>query len=68
MFRLDPNPEHWEGKRGACAGALLAVVTKRSLGAPPDGVAEICALLRDSTNPQAETMLRAMRRYASNSK
>lgn len=67
-FSLDPNPEYWEGKRGACAGAMLAIVTQRSNGAPPDGVAELCGLLRDSTHPQAETMMRAMRRYASGAK
>lgn len=65
---MDPNPEYWEGKRGACAGALLAVVAEHAVGAPPEGVTEICTLLRDSTNQQAETMLRAIRRFASNSK
>lgn len=65
---MDPNPEYWEGKRGACAGALFAVVAERNIGAPPGGVTEICTLLRDSTNQQAEAMLRTIRRYASNSK
>lgn len=65
---MDPNPEFWEGKRGACAGAMLAIVQQRTMGAPPDGVAELCGLLRDSANPQAEQMLRAIRRYASSAK
>jgi hypothetical protein len=23
---LDPNPEHWEGKRGACVGVFQRIV------------------------------------------
>ena len=26
LERLDPSPEYWEGKRGACAGAFAMVV------------------------------------------
>ena len=26
MERMDPNPEYWEGKRGACAGAFQLIV------------------------------------------
>lgn len=62
---MDPNPEHWEGKRGAIAGALLAIVKERTVGTPPDGITALCSLLRDSTNSQAESMLRSIRRYAS---
>ncbi|XP_037039467.1 intraflagellar transport protein 56 [Bradysia coprophila] len=68
LEKLDPNPEHWEGKRGAIAGSLLAIVKERTVGAPPEGITAICSLLRDSTNSQAETMLRSIRRYASLSK
>lgn len=68
ILRLDPNPEHWEGKRGAIAGALLAIVKERTIGASPEGITSICSLLRDSTNSQAESMLRSIRRYASLSK
>ncbi|EDS26880.1 conserved hypothetical protein [Culex quinquefasciatus] len=68
LEKLDPNPEYWEGKRGACAGAVQAILAKRSSGAPPGGVAEVIALLRDSTNSQAESMLRTIRRFASSIK
>ena len=26
LERMDPNPEYWEGKRGACAGAFQLIV------------------------------------------
>jgi intraflagellar transport protein 56 len=26
MERMDPNPEYWEGKRGACAGTFQLIV------------------------------------------
>ena len=26
MERMDPNPEYWEGKRGACAGAFQLIL------------------------------------------
>lgn len=62
--RLEPNPEYWEGKRGALAGSLYAHITQQNIGAPPDGITSICTLLRDINNSQAETMLRTIRRYA----
>lgn len=65
---MDPNPEFWEGKRGACAGSLLAVIVERPNGAPPDRVNDICTLLRGSNNQQAEAMLRAIRRYITSTK
>lgn len=62
--RLEPNPEYWEGKRGACIGALYSVISERNVGIPPGGIMEICALLRDSINMQAEAIVRVVRRYA----
>jgi len=26
LERLDPNPEYWEGKRGACVGVLQMII------------------------------------------
>lgn len=50
---IEPNPEFWEGKRGACIGALYSVITERSMGKPPNGTMDICNLLRESINPQS---------------
>lgn len=68
LEKMDPSPEHWEGKRGACAGSLYCLMTKSRTGMPPNGIGEIISLLRDSSNSQAESMLRAFRRYASSVK
>lgn len=65
LEKMDHSPEYWEGKRGACAGALFNLITKKKFGTPPNGIGEIISLLRDSSNSQAEAMLRAFRRYAS---
>lgn len=65
LEKLDPNPEFWEGKRGACVGALQAFIMKRQNGAPPGGIGEIISLLRDSSSSQADTILRIVRKYAS---
>lgn len=63
-IRLEPNPEFWEGKRGACVGALYSIISERNVGTPAGGIMEICALLRDSLNPQAEAIVRVIRRFA----
>uniref|UniRef100_A0A336MWT4 CSON007613 protein n=1 Tax=Culicoides sonorensis TaxID=179676 RepID=A0A336MWT4_CULSO len=65
LEKLDPNPEFWEGKRGACVGALQAFITERHIGAPPGGLGEIISLLRDSNSSQADTILKIIRKYAS---
>ena len=26
LERMDPNPEHWEGKRGACIGLFQLII------------------------------------------
>jgi hypothetical protein len=50
LERLDPNPEYWEGKRGACVGAFqgayLRALRPRShrLSQPARGVVHfLCA-------------------------
>jgi intraflagellar transport protein 56 len=65
LEKMDPSPEHWDGKRGACAGALYNLITKKKTGTPQNGIGEIISLLRETSNSQAEAMLRAFRRYAS---
>lgn len=60
--RIEPNPEFWEGKRGACVGSLYSVITDRKMGKPPNGMSDICSLLRESINPQAESMIRTIRK------
>lgn len=67
-FRLDPDPEYWEGKRGACVGALYAVISDSVLGVPPNGLIDICDLLNESRNPQAESIMKIIRRFSNTSR
>jgi intraflagellar transport protein 56 len=30
LERLDPNPEYWNGKRGACCGVFQQVIAKKA--------------------------------------
>jgi intraflagellar transport protein 56 len=49
LERLDPNPEYWEGKRGACIGLFQAVIAGRE---DKDLLREIISMLRNTSNPQ----------------
>jgi len=85
MERMDPNPEYWEGKRGACAGAFQLIVA----GHEPryfsvffnfiskliqftynnrETLREILLLLRNTSNQQAESMVKTMKKWARDNK
>lgn len=61
LERLDPNPEYWEGKRGACCGAFQMAIAGKE---PKDGLRDIVAMLRSTANPQAESLVKIMRGWA----
>ena len=61
LERLDPSPEHWEGKRGACVGAFQMVVAGRQ---PKELLTDVISLLRNTANSQVETIIRSMKRWA----
>ncbi|KAI8121748.1 intraflagellar transport protein 56 [Lucilia cuprina] len=63
LEKLDPSPENWEGKRGACAGVLYSLANKTERGRPNNGVTDVISLLRDSQNTQAESMIKAIRKH-----
>lgn len=63
-FSIDPNPEYWEGKRGSCVGTFYSIITGRQIAAPPNGFIDICTLLRESTNPQVESVIRTIRNFS----
>eukprot|EP00928_Gymnodinium_smaydae_P054136 TRINITY_DN37960_c0_g1_i1.p1 TRINITY_DN37960_c0_g1~~TRINITY_DN37960_c0_g1_i1.p1 ORF type:complete len:596 (+),score=172.12 TRINITY_DN37960_c0_g1_i1:108-1790(+) len=62
LERLDPDPEFWEGKRGAAVGVFQrAVAGKEST----DKLQEVVNLLRSTNNPQVEHMInRVMKKWA----
>ncbi|KAK3907924.1 Intraflagellar transport protein 56 [Frankliniella fusca] len=61
LERLDPSPEHWEGKRGACVGAFQMVIAGRQ---PKELLTDVISLLRNTANSQVETIIRTMKRWA----
>ncbi|KAL8221803.1 UNVERIFIED_CONTAM: hypothetical protein K2H54_074509 [Gekko kuhli] len=61
LERLDPNPEYWEGKRGACVGIFQMIIACRE---PKDTLREVLHLLRSTGNPQVEYIVRIMKKWA----
>ncbi|VDN60564.1 unnamed protein product [Dracunculus medinensis] len=60
MERIEPNPEYWEGKRGAVVG-LFKLVSEQK--APPEQLKEALVLLEKSRHPQVEQIANAIRKY-----
>jgi len=60
LERLDPDPEYWEGKRGACVGVFQQVVAGK---ANSDDLRDAVAMVRTTSNPQVEYMIRIMKKW-----
>lgn len=62
LERLDPDPEFWEGKRGAAVGVFQKVMANKESA---DKLQEVVNLLRSTNNPQVEYMInRVMKKWA----
>ncbi|KAG8523320.1 Intraflagellar transport protein 56 [Galemys pyrenaicus] len=61
LERLDPNPEYWEGKRGACVGIFQMILAGRE---PKETLREVLHLLRSTGNNQVEYIIRIMKKWA----
>lgn len=61
LERLDPSPEFWEGKRGACIGVFQQVVAGQE---PKESLKEIVAILHSTAQPHAELIVLAMRKWS----
>ncbi|XP_073975362.1 tetratricopeptide repeat domain 26 isoform X2 [Rhodnius prolixus] len=61
LERLDPSPEYWEGKRGACIGAFQMVIAEKKSS---DLLPSVVQLLRSSSNQQVESIIRIIKRWA----
>uniref|UniRef100_T1J9I7 Intraflagellar transport protein 56 n=1 Tax=Strigamia maritima TaxID=126957 RepID=T1J9I7_STRMM len=61
LERLDPNPEYWEGKRGACVGVFQMIIAGHE---PKESLVDVVQLLRNTNNPQVDYMLRIMKKWA----
>ncbi len=60
LERLDPDPEYWEGKRGACVGLFQKVIAGQ---AKSDMLREILTLLRNTSNPQVEYIMSVIKKW-----
>ena len=61
LERLDPNPEYWEGKRGSCVGVFQQIVANKE---PPESLRDVLSMLRNTSNPQVEYIVRLMKKWA----
>merc|ERR1711871_750416 len=61
LERLDPNPEYWEGKRGACVGVFQQIVANKE---PRESLRDVLSMLRNTSNPQVEYIVRLMKKWA----
>jgi intraflagellar transport protein 56 len=60
LERLDPDPEYWEGKRGACVGVFQMVVAGKE---SKDNLVEVLSMLRAASNPQVEYIVRTISKW-----
>ncbi|KAM7538629.1 hypothetical protein Aperf_G00000050619 [Anoplocephala perfoliata] len=61
LERLEPSPEYWEGKRGACIGVFQLIVDGQE---PKETLKEIIQILRNTSNTQADYFIRIMKKWA----
>lgn len=59
LERLDPSPEYWEGKRGACMGTIKQIIAGEE---SREAYREVIAMLRSSANPQVEFILATLKK------
>lgn len=61
LQRLDPSPDYWDGKRGACAGVFRDVVSRK---ANRDTLRDVVNMLHsNAASPQADLMIRIMTKW-----
>jgi intraflagellar transport protein 56 len=65
LEKLDPNPEYWEGKRGACIGQFQLVIAGRE---PRETLRDIVQILQETANSQSELIMVAIKKWAKDNK
>eukprot|EP01038_Epipyxis_sp_PR26KG_P005271 gene5271-7323_t len=60
LERLDPDPEYWEGKRGACVGVFQLVIAGK---ASRDDLQDVLTMIRNTSNPQVEYITRIIKKW-----
>ena len=61
LERLDPNPEYWEGKRGASIGLFQMIIAGRE---ERQYLADMVQILKNTTNPQVEQIVKVIKKWA----
>jgi len=61
LERLDPNPEYWEGKRGACVGTFQQIIARKER---KEVLRDVLTMLKSTRNPQVEYLARVMKKWA----
>jgi len=61
LERLDPSPEYWEGKRGACIGWFQRCVANKE---PLDSLSDLVLMLRNTNNREVEYLIRTIKNWA----
>ena len=59
LEQLDPNPEYWEGKRGACSGVFRRVLAGQE---PTSALRDVVVMLSKTSNPQVEYIINVMKK------
>jgi len=60
LERLDPEPEYWEGKRGACVGVFQLMIAGK---ASRDDLQDVLTMVRNTSNPQVEYIVRIIMKW-----
>ena len=60
LERLDPDPEFWEGKRGAAIGVFQMVVAGKE---SKERLVEVIQMLKNTNNPQVEYFIQVMKKW-----
>lgn len=60
LERLDPDPEYWEGKRGACVGVFQLLIAGK---ASKDDLQDALSMIRNTSNPQVEYIVRIIKKW-----
>lgn len=60
LERIDPDPEYWEGKRGALVGAFQKVVAGEE---KKEVMRDVIQMLRNTNNPQVEYIMQIMKKW-----
>jgi intraflagellar transport protein 56 len=60
LERMDPDPEYWEGKRGACVGVFQLVIAGKCA---KEDLQEVLNMVRSTSNPQVEYIVRIIKKW-----